>query len=276
MIIDGKALANKIKNSLKEQIKNEKLEITLAVVLVGNDEASKTYVKNKRQACEKIGIKSKTILLDENVSQQVLNKEIKKLSDDESVTGILLQLPLPKHLNSREAIAHISANKDVDGLKTENLGGLITGEENLVACTPKGILALAKSIEPNLAGKNVVVIGRSVLVGKPTALLFLNENATVTICHSKTRGLKSLANKADILVVAVGKEKLIKKDFVKKGAIVIDVGINRNSEGKLCGDVDFEKVAKKASYITPVPGGVGPMTIAMLLENTVMLATRNK
>lgn len=274
MIIDGKSIAKNIREDLKQKVQEHGKEITLAVVLVGDEPASKVYVKNKQIACEKVGIKSKAILLDDKTTQKTLNQQIENLAKDESVHGILLQLPLPKHLNAREAISFLPANKDVDGLKTESLGGLVTGENVVVACTPKGVLALAKSVVKTLEGKNVVIVGRSVLVGKPTALLFLTENATVTICHSKTTNLKKHTKQADILVVAVGKQNLIKKNFVKKGAVVIDVGMNKDKEGKLCGDVDFAKVSKKAGYITPVPGGVGPMTIAMLLENTYLLATK--
>lgn len=271
MIINGKEFSKNIKNNLKEKIENEDLNITLAVVLVGENEASKIYVRNKQTQCKKIGIESKLLKLNENITQKQLNTHIKNLSKDEKITGILLQLPLPKKFDAREAISHISNNKDVDGLKTQNLGALLTGEKTVLPCTPKAILYLAKSVVPNLSGKNVVIVGRSVLVGKPTALLFLNENATVTICHSKTKNLKAYTKKADVLIVAAGKENLIKKSCVKKGAAVIDVGINRNKSGKICGDVDFKKVVKKAGNITPVPGGVGPMTIAMLLQNAVLL-----
>lgn len=276
MIIDGKMLANKVKDELKKEIEENNLDITLAVVLVGADPASQTYVKNKQLASKKVGIKSKVVLLDEKASQAQLNQEIEKLSKDSKVNAILLQLPLPKHLNQREAISFIAPEKDVDGLKTESLGSIVSNDSGVVACTPQGVLYFAKSVCPNLAGQKVVVVGRSVLVGKPTALLFLNQNATVTICHSKTKNLKKETKQADILVVAVGKEKLINKHYVKKGAVVIDVGINKDKNGKLCGDVDFESVKKKASYITPVPGGVGPMTIAMLLKNAVLLANMQK
>lgn len=276
MIIDGKALAEKIKDKFKKQIETENLNITLAVVLVGRNKASQIYVEKKRFACKQVGIKSRLILLNENINQANLNAEIEKLSKDESVNGILLQLPLPKHLDAQQAIKFIAKEKDVDGLKVENLGRVLTNESSVTPCTAKAILSLVKSVEPNLEGKNVVVVNRSVLVGKPSALLFLNENATVTICHSKTKNLKSITKKADVLIVAVGKEKFIKKSFVKKSGIVIDVGINRNNQNKVCGDVDFDKVLKKAKHITPVPGGVGPMTVAMLLENAILLAQKYK
>ena len=272
MIIDGKALAEKIKEEIKNEIEQSKLDVCLAVVLVGENPASKVYVKNKKIACKKVGIKSIEVLLPENTTQETLEEKLDELSSDNHVDGILLQLPLPKHLDEKSALEHIVPGKDADGLTKQNMANLMMGNKGTIPCTPAGVLILAKSVVPDLTGKHVVVVGRSALVGKPAALLFLNENATVTICHSKTKDLAKETIKADILISAVGKIGLITKKHVKKGAVVIDVGITKDTDGKNKGDVDYDKVSKKASFITPVPGGVGPMTIAMLLKNTVELA----
>lgn len=276
MIINGKEIAEKLKQEIKEKIEKENLQACLAVVLVGDNPSSKVYIKNKKIACEKVGIKSISHILPESTTQTELNLLLKNLSNDESVSGILLQLPLPKHLDAREAIGYIVPEKDVDGLTSHNLGKLTSGGMGIIPCTPLGIIKLIKSVlGENLEGKNAVVVGRSILVGKPTALALINENATVTLCHSKTKNLKEHTLNADILVVAVGKPKFIDASFVKKGATVIDVGITKTENG-LVGDVDFESVSQVANYITPVPGGVGPMTIACLLENTYTCAKNLK
>lgn len=275
-IIDGKSIAMKIKQEIKNELTQNKLEVCLAVVLVGNDPASQTYVRNKKIACEQVGIKSLEFLLEENVAQERLNELLDELSLRQDVNAILLQLPLPKHLNSQDALKHIVMLKDVDGLTPKNLGELFCGNTATIPCTPKGVLYLIKSVCPDITGKEVTVVGRSNLVGKPLAFLLLQENATVTICHSKSKDLSIHTKKADILISAVGKNKLITKEMVKDGAIIIDVGTNRDENGKLTGDVDFENVSKIASYITPVPGGVGPMTIAMLLQNSLILAKNQK
>lgn len=271
-IIDGKKIAMQIKDELKQEIEKTALNVCLADVLVGKDPASQTYVKNKKIACEQVGIKSLEFLLGEDVSQEKLNSLLDKLCQREDINAILLQLPLPRHLNSQEALKHIDKAKDVDGLTPANIGELFCGNSAVVPCTPKGVLHLIESVCPNLEGKEVVVLGRSNLVGKPLAFLLLQKNATVTILHSKSKDLALHTKKADILISAVGKAGLISKQMVKKGAVVIDVGINRNAEGKLVGDVDFENVKKVAGFLTTVPGGVGPMTIAMLLKNSVELA----
>lgn len=276
MIIDGKEMAEKIKQEIKETIENENLDVRLAVVLVGDNPASKVYVKNKKIACKRVGIKSLEVIMNENTTQQELENKLKELSDDESVDGILLQLPLPKHLNENNALKFINENKDVDGLTQGNMAKLYSGQSSIHPCTPEGVLILAKSVVSDLQGKHVVVVGRSVLVGKPTALLFLNENATVSVCHSKTKNLHKITSQADILVSAAGKIGLITKKHIKKGAVVIDVGITRDENGLNKGDVDFKSCFKKASHITPVPGGVGPMTIAILLKNTLSLARQRK
>lgn len=275
-IIDGKKTAILIREQIKQEIKANNLQVCLAVVLVGNNPASQIYVRNKKIACEEVGITSLEFLLDENTTQENLCELLDELSLREDVNGILLQLPLPKHLSAQEALKHIAVAKDVDGLTPANLGELFCGNTATVPCTPKGVIYLLKSACPDITGKNVLVIGRSNLVGKPLALLLLQENATVTVCHSKTNNLAFHTKKADIIISAVGKAKLVTKDMVKKDVIVIDVGTNRNENGKLVGDVDFAEVSKKASFITPVPGGVGPMTIAMLLENTLLLSKQQK
>lgn len=245
----------------------------LSVILVGEDPASKTYVANKEKGCNRVGIRSKTIRLAADTTQEELEKVIRSENDDPAVHGVLVQLPLPKHLDERRALACISTEKDVDGFHDVNVGRLVKGMESFVPCTPKGVIYMLKYAGIEIAGKNAVVIGRSNIVGKPAAMLLLQENATVTICHSKTANLADVCAKADILVTAIGSPKFVGENMVKEGAVVIDVGINR-VDGKLCGDVDFDNVAPKCSWITPVPGGVGKMTIAMLMENTVEAAER--
>ncbi len=277
-IIDGKALAEKIKSKLAQQVdelkQSGKIIPGLAVILVGENPASKVYVRNKIAACEKIGMKSFHHTLPEKTSGQELLALIQKLNNDKNVHGILVQLPLPKHLHADTILQAIDPKKDVDGLHPYNLGCLTAGLPGFVSCTPAGIMKMLEEIHYDLSGKEVVVIGRSNIVGKPVALLLLAKNATVTICHSKTKDLASKVKTADVVVAAVGIPKLVKADWIKPGAVVIDVGINRSPEGKLIGDVDFEAVASVASYITPVPGGVGPMTITMLLANTLEAAEK--
>ncbi len=243
----------------------------LAVVLVGEDPASQIYVRNKGIACETVGIYSKTICLNADITQEELEKTIQELNEDNKIHGILVQLPLPKHLNEEKALATIKPEKDVDGFHLINAGRLFTGQKGIVPCTPKGVLYMLKNAGIELSGKEAVIIGRSNIVGKPAAMLLLNENCTVTICHSRTKDLKEHTKRADILVAAIGKPHFVTADMVKPGCVVIDVGINR-VDGKVVGDVDFEAVEKLASYITPVPGGVGKMTISMLMENTLEAA----
>ncbi len=273
-IIDGKALAAKIRAELKDKIKKSGKEVGLAVIIVGDDPASCVYVRNKTKACEETGIRSDTYALPATVSQAELEALIARLGKDDRVHGILLQLPLPERLNAEAALGKIPPEKDVDGFSAGNLGKLVLGKETIAACTPLGIMKMLESAGISPRGKHAVVLGRSETVGKPMALLLLNADATVTICHSRTTNLKDICREADILISAVGKPKFVTEDMVKEGAVVIDVGINRNEAGKLCGDVDFEKVAPKTSWITPVPGGVGPMTIAMLLCNTFAAACK--
>ncbi|OUP50916.1 bifunctional methylenetetrahydrofolate dehydrogenase/methenyltetrahydrofolate cyclohydrolase FolD [Lachnoclostridium sp. An181] len=271
-MIDGKAISAKIKEELKAEVgqkKEEGKEICLAVVQVGNDAASCVYVNNKKKACAFVGIKSLAYELEETVSEEELLLLIEKLNQDEKVNGILVQLPLPEHISEERVINAISPSKDVDGFHPVNVGNLCIGRKGFLPCTPAGIIQLLKRSGVEIEGKECVVIGRSNIVGKPMQMLLLRENGTVTIAHSRTKNLKEVAKRADILVVAVGKPKFITADFVKEGAVVIDVGIHRNNENKLCGDVDFDSVKEKASAITPVPGGVGPMTIAMLMNNCV-------
>ncbi len=271
-IIDGKKISQEIKDECRaevERLKAEGRELALAVIIVGEDPASKVYVNNKKKACEYIGIRSESYELPESTTQEELLALIAKLNADEKINGILVQLPVPKHIDETTILRAISPDKDVDGFHAVNVGNLVIGEKGYVSCTPAGIIQLLKRSNIEIAGKNCVVIGRSNIVGKPMALLMLRENATVTICHSKTQDLKEVCSRADILIVAIGKPKMITKEYVKDGAVVIDVGIHRNAENKLCGDVDYEDVAPKTSYITPVPGGVGPMTIAMLMHNCV-------
>ncbi len=273
-IIDGKAISAQIKDECKEKVaklKAEGKEVCLAVIQVGNDPASSVYVGNKKKACEYIGAKSLAYELKEETTNEELLELIDKLNNDDSVNGILVQLPLPKHLNEDEVLKRINPDKDVDGFHPVNVGRLSIGEKGFVSCTPAGIIQLLKRSNVDIEGKECVVIGRSNIVGKPMAMLMLRENATVTICHSKTKDLKEVTKRADILIVAIGKPKMIDASYVKEGAVVIDVGIHRvdpNSK-KLCGDVDYDSVEPIASKITPVPGGVGPMTIAMLMNNLV-------
>ena len=267
-IIDGKTIAAELRASLKAEIEKSEAKPGLAVVLVGSDPASCIYVRNKIKACNELGIQSFSYDLLETATQAEVEELLDKLAQDDSVNGILLQLPLPKHLNAEAASLHIPFEKDVDGFSAQNLGLLLQNKAQVAACTPLGIMKLLEKEGINPAGKHAVILGRSETVGKPMALLLLNANATVTVCHSRTERLKDICLQADILVSAIGKAGFVKADMVKEGAVVIDVGINRDENGKLCGDVDFENVKEKCSYITPVPGGVGPMTITMLLYNT--------
>ncbi len=271
-VIDGKKISAEIKDELKvkaDVLKEQGIEITLAVIQVGNDPASSVYVGNKKKACEYIGIRSLAYELPEETTQEELISIVEKLNTDASVNGILVQLPLPKHIDEDTIIKTISPQKDVDGFHPQSVGALFIGQKGFVSCTPAGIVQLLKRSGIVLEGKECVIIGRSNIVGKPMALLMLRENATVTICHSRTKNLKEVARRADILIVAIGKPLFVTKDFVKEGAVVIDVGIHRNENNKLCGDVDYEEVFPLVSAITPVPGGVGPMTIAMLMNNCV-------
>lgn len=279
VIIDGKQLAQKIRNNLKtkcEKIKQNGISPKLAVILVGDNKASKVYVKNKNKACEDVGIEFEEYLLDgETTTQKELIKLIEKLNQDVSIHGILLQSPIPEHLDINEAFRKISPEKDVDGFNPLNVGKLCLGQDTFISCTPYGVMKIFEEYNINLEGKNVVIIGRSNIVGKPLIQICLNKNATVTVCHSRTKNLQEITKQADILIVAIGKSKFITSEMVKDGAVVIDVGINRGEDGKLTGDVDFEEVEKKASYITPVPGGVGPMTIAMLMNNVIKAASQS-
>lgn len=274
-IIEGKVLAKKIRENLKiecEELHKQNIRPKLAVIMVGNNPASKVYVKSKSKACDEIGIEYEEHLLEEKITQQELEELIKKLNREEKVNGILLQSPLPKHLDINQAFKAISYRKDVDGFTPSSVGKLVMGGDTFISCTPYGVIKMFEEYNIDLTGKNVVIIGRSNIVGKPLSQCCLAQNATVTICHSKTKNLKEHTKRADILIAAIGKAKFVTEDMVKEGAVVIDVGINRNEEGKLVGDVDFEKVEKIASYITPVPGGVGPMTIAMLMNNVIKAA----
>ncbi len=273
ILLDGKALSEKIINNLKEKVSKLVKIPTLAVILVGDDKASKIYVNKKNECAKNIGINSICLNFPETVSEEELQKEIEKLANNSDIDAILVQLPLPKHINKNNIINKIPAKKDVDGFHPYNLGCLLSGVKPFaVPCTPKGIMRILNEYAIKVEGKNIVVIGRSNIVGKPLAQLMLNENATVTVCHSKTKNLKEITNKADVLIVATGKPKLIDASYVKEDSVIIDVGISRQNDGKLSGDVDFETVKNKAAYITPVPGGVGPMTIAMLMENTIELS----
>lgn len=274
IILDGKATALKVRSELKAEIERRKqlnfdFSLTLAVILVGDDPASQVYVNNKTKACQKAGIQSLTIRMPATVGEDEIISEIERLNLDDTVDGILLQLPLPKGFNENKIINHISPLKDVDGLTYSQQGRLYGGKKQLAPCTPSGVIRLLKEYGIEISGKKVVVIGRSILVGKPLFELFLDENATVTVCHSRTPNIGEYTRSADIVAVAVGKQGLLTADMVKEGAVIVDVGITRTENG-LKGDVDFDSVAQKASYITPVPGGVGPMTIAMLLQNTLI------
>lgn len=274
-IIDGKAISTQIKEELKTKVaelKSQGIQINLAVIQVGNDPASSVYVNNKKKACEFIGIGSLAYELEESTTEEELLELIAELNDRKDVNGILVQLPLPKHINEDLVIKSISPKKDVDGFHPENVGYLSIGQKGFVSCTPAGVIQLLKRSGIEIDGKECVVIGRSNIVGKPMAALLLRENGTVTIAHSRTRNLKEVCKRADILVVAVGKPRFINEEYVKDGAVVIDVGIHRDENNHLCGDVDFDRVAEKTSAITKVPGGVGPMTIAMLMYNCVASA----
>lgn len=271
-LLDGKKLAKQLRDVMKEEVvslKTENLTPGLAVVLVGDNPASHTYVNAKAKACAEVGMYSKVIELPENTTQQTLANEIRGLNENPNIHGILVQFPLPPHLDEKEIIDMIHPSKDVDGFHPINVGNMMIGEDTLLPCTPAGIMEMLRMSGVSLTGKHAVVVGRSMLVGKPVSMLLLQENATVTVCHSKTAHLAAITNQADILIVAVGKPKMIGREHVRPGAIVIDVGINRMDNGKLCGDVDFDAVKEVAGAITPVPGGVGPMTIAMLLQNTL-------
>ena len=269
-IIDGKQISQDIKDEIKDKIAwlNKKgIEVSLAVILVGNDPASTVYVKNKKKACEYTGIKSVSYELAEETTEEELLSLIDKLNEDNAINGILVQLPLPKHINEDAVIKRISPDKDVDGFHPESVGRLSIGERGFVSCTPAGVIQLLKRSKVEITGAECVVVGRSNIVGKPMAMLLIRENGTVTVCHSKTKNLKEVTKRADILVVAIGKPEFIDSSYVKEGAVVIDVGIHRKGEKKLCGDVNYASVEPVASMITPVPGGVGPMTIAMLMNN---------
>lgn len=272
MIIDGKELARKTREKLKiecDNLKKEGILPKLAVIMVGDDKASQIYVKNKSKACQEIGIKFEEYFLENDIKQEELIELIQKLNLDKSINGILLQSPIPKSLDINEAFRIILPEKDVDGFNPINVGKLCLNQETFVSCTPYGIMKMFEEYDIDLTGKNVTILGRSNIVGKPLIQCCLNKNATVTVCHSKTKDLKEHTKNADIVISAIGKAKFVTADMIKDGAVVIDVGINRDESGKIVGDVDFEKVSSKASYITPVPGGVGPMTIAMLMNNVI-------
>ena len=274
-IINGKELAQKIRLDLKSEVaelKGNGINPKLAVIMVGDDKASKVYVKNKSKACEEIGIEYEEFLMDESTTMEQLLNLIDELNNREDIHGILLQSPIPKHLDINLAFNKIDYRKDVDGFHPINVGKLSIGEDCFISCTPFGVIRMLEEYDIDVQGKNVVIIGRSNIVGKPLIQCILKKNGTVTVCHSKTQNIKEITKNADILIAALGKAKFVTADMVKDGAVIIDVGINRNDEGKLVGDVDFENVEKKASYITPVPGGVGPMTIAMLMTNVVKAA----
>ncbi len=275
-IIDGKAVSAAVKQEVADEaarLKDEKgLKVGLAVVIVGNDSASRVYVNNKKKACEAVGFQSFEYALDENTTQEQLLDLVNVLNRDDRVNGILVQLPLPKHIDEKAVINAISPEKDVDAFHPENVGKIMIGEYSFLPCTPAGVMRLIESTGVDISGKKCVVVGRSNIVGKPQAMLLLQKNGTVTICHSRTQNLKEECKAADILVVAIGKAKFVTGDMIKEGAVVIDVGMDRDENGKLCGDVDFESAEKVAGYITPVPGGVGPMTIAMLMKNTLTAA----
>ncbi len=274
-LIDGKLISKKVKDEVREKtqaLKERGIVPGLAVIIVGEDPASQIYVRNKQRACEEVGFESYKYALPESTTQQELLELIKKLNDDKSVNGILCQLPLPKHIDESTVINNILPEKDVDAFHPVNVGKIMIGDYSFLPCTPAGVMELIASTGTEITGKECVVVGRSNIVGKPMAMLLLHKSGTVTVCHSKTVDLKAQCKRADILVAAVGVPKLIKGDMVKEGAVLIDVGMNRDENGKLCGDIDFESCKDKASYITPVPGGVGPMTIAMLMKNTLTAA----
>ena len=273
MIISGKEISVKIKDQLKEEVSKIKETYPrlpkLVVILVGDNQASQTYVRNKERGCQYIGIESEILRHDASFSEIELLQEINDLNNDDTVDGILVQLPLPQHINEEKVLDAIVSSKDVDGFHPENVAKLFLGQHSLVPCTPKGMMVLLEEINYDLAGKEVVIVGRSNIVGKPVALLCLQKNATVTIAHSQTKDLKAVCSRADVLIAAIGKPKFFNHEYVKDGAVVLDVGINRDGNNKLCGDVDFDDVKDKVSAITPVPGGIGPMTITMLMKNTI-------
>ncbi len=277
--MNGKELAKEIRGNLKievEELKKQGIIPKLAVIMIGDDKASQVYVRNKSKACDEIGIEYEEYLKDASTTQEELLNLIDELNEREDISGILLQSPIPKHLDIREAFNRIDYKKDVDGFNPVNVGKLAIGEDCFISCTPYGVVKLLEANNIEIEGKHVVILGRSNIVGKPLIQCMLNKNATVTVCHSRTQNLKEFTKQADILISAIGKVKFITEDMVKDGAVVIDVGINRNDEGKLVGDVDYENVEPKTSYITPVPGGVGPMTIAMLMNNVVKAAKINR
>jgi methylenetetrahydrofolate dehydrogenase (NADP+)/methenyltetrahydrofolate cyclohydrolase len=277
-IIDGKELAKKIRKELKKEVevlKENGLNPKLAVIMVGNDPGSTVYVRNKSKACEKVGIEFEEFLFDENISEDELLKTIETLNNDDSIHGILLQSPVPKHIDINKAFRTISPDKDVDGFNPVNVGNLTIGEDAFISCTPYGIVKMIEEYNIETEGKETVILGRSNIVGKPMIQCMLNKNSTVTVCHSKTKNIEDVVKRADIVIAAIGKPKFVTESMIKDGATVIDVGINRLDDGSICGDVDFDNVSKKASYITPVPGGVGPMTIAMLLSNLVKAAKKS-
>ena len=276
VIIDGKAVATKVRNQLKEEVASLGAEIGLAVVLVGDDNASRIYVRNKINACAEIGLKSTLVELPATATEAEVLDAVAKLNNDNGIHGIIVQLPLPRHIDTDKVLASINPHKDVDGCHYVQKGKLWTGTPETLPCTPYGCIELLKQYGIEISGKHAVVIGRSNLVGRPLAELLLRENATVTICHSKTANIADITKQADILCAAIGQPKFVTADMVKDGAVVIDVGINRGDDGKLCGDVDFENVSGKCSHITPVPGGVGPMTVTMLMKNTVEAYKRNR
>lgn len=276
-LIDGKALAKKIRGELKlevEKLKEQGINPKLAVIMVGDDKASAVYVRNKNKACNEIGIEFEEFLKDSTTTQKELIDLIKELNNRKDIHGILLQSPIPQDLDIREAFNTIDYRKDVDGFNPINVGKLSIGEDSFISCTPYGVIKMLEEYNIPIEGKRAVIIGRSNIVGKPLIQCLLNKNATVTVCHSKTKNIEEITKEADILIAALGKPKFVTENMVKEGAVVIDVGINRNEEGKLVGDVDFENVSKKTSYITPVPGGVGPMTVAMLMNNVVKAASK--
>ncbi|GKX31813.1 bifunctional protein FolD [Vallitalea longa] len=276
IIIDGKKTSGQIKDELANEVvglKEKGVEPTLAVVLVGSDPASQVYVKHKKKACEYIGMRSLAYELDEKTTEEALLELIDELNNRDDVHGILVQLPLPNHIDEEKILLAIDPSKDVDGFHPYSVGNLSIGRDGFVSCTPAGIIELIKRYNIQIEGKNCVVIGRSNIVGKPVSMLLLKENGTVTICHSRTKNIKEISKRADILVVAIGKANFVTKDFVKEGATIIDVGMNRLENGKLCGDVKFDECSQLAGAITPVPGGVGPMTIAMLMKNCIKSAT---
>lgn len=278
-LIDGKLIAGEVLDSVKARVDDLKangVEPCLAVILVGDDPASRVYVNNKKRSCERVGIKSLEFTLPAQATQAQLEELIDRLNSDETVSGILCQLPVPEHIDSDALIRRISPAKDVDCFHPQNVGAVVTGGSVLLPCTPAGIIEMLHHEHIDACGKNCVIIGRSNIVGKPMAILMLRENATVTVCHSHTENLAEFTAKADILIAAVGRARMIKADMIKPGATVIDVGMNRDEDGKLCGDVDFASVSGKAGAITPVPGGVGPMTVAMLMKNTAAAAAQKK